>query len=268
MKKLLSLALCLALLCGLAACGAADPSDVAASLAKAQETAAGLKSAKVDMSRDMSYTIVTGDDRMDVTTNMDMSTETVAEPLTAYATMNLDIMGIDMDIYYYIRQEGDGYAAYVSADGAEWTRQDLPEDQIAQYNAVESVEFYLSVADSFAYTGEEERDGVKLYRYDGELSGDQLGRAVELSGMDEMLSSYGAGADTVFQGSMPMSIWLDAETFAPVRYEFDMSQIVGGFMQGVFESEGAGLENSSVSVSLDLSEFDAIDSIEAPAGIE
>ena len=103
---------------------------------------------------------------------------------------------------------------------------------------------------------------------DGELSGDQLGRAVELSGMDEMLSSYGAGADTVFQGSMPMSIWLDAETFAPVRYEFDMSQIVGGFMQGVFESEGAGLENSSVSVSLDLSEFDAIDSIEAPAGIE
>ena len=266
MKKLLSLALCLALLCGLAACGAADPSDVAASLAKAQETAAGLKSAKVDMSMDMSYTIVTGDDRMDVTTNMDMSTETVAEPLTAYATMNLDIMGIDMDIYYYIRQEGDGYAAYVSADGAEWTRQDLPEDQIAQYNAVESVEFYLSVADSFAYTGEEERDGVKLYRYDGELSGDQLGRAVELSGMDEMLSSYGAGADTVFQGSMPMSIWLDAETFAPVRYEFDMSQIVGGFMQGVFE--GAGLENSSVSVSLDLSEFDAIDSIEAPAGIE
>ena len=156
----------------------------------------------------------------------------------------------------------------MSADGAEWTRQDLPEDQIAQYNAVESVEFYLSVADSFAYTGEEERDGVKLYRYDGELSGDQLGRAVELSGMDEMLSSYGAGADTVFQGSMPMSIWLDAETFAPVRYEFDMSQIVGGFMQGVFESEGAGLENSSVSVSLDLSEFDAIDSIEAPAGIE
>ena len=149
-----------------------------------------------------------------------------------------------------------------------WTRQDLPEDQIAQYNAVESVEFYLSVADSFAYTGEEERDGVKLYRYDGELSGDQLGRAVELSGMDEMLSSYGAGADTVFQGSMPMSIWLDAETFAPVRYEFDMSQIVGGFVQGVFESEGAGLENSSVSVSLDLSEFDAIDSIEAPAGIE
>ena len=109
---------------------------------------------------------------------------------------------------------------------------------------------------------------IQLYRYDGELSGDQLGRAVELSGMDEMLSSYGAGADTVFQGSMPMSIWLDAETFAPVRYEFDMSQIVGGFMQGVFESEGAGLENSSVSVSLDLSEFDAIDSIEAPAGIE
>ena len=48
---------------------------------------------------DMSYTIVTGDDRMDVTTNMDMSTETVAEPLTAYATMNLYIMGIDMDIY-------------------------------------------------------------------------------------------------------------------------------------------------------------------------
>ena len=267
MKKLLSLALCLALLCGLAACGAADPSDAAASLAKAQEAAAGLKSARVDMSMDMSYTIVTGDDSLDVATTMDMSTETVAEPMTAYTTMNLDIMGIDMDIYYYVRQEGDGYAAYMSADGVEWTRQDLPEDQIAQYNAVESVEFYLGVADSFTYTGEEERDGVKLYRYDGELSGDQLSQAMELSGMDEYLSSYGAGAGTVFEGSMPMSIWLDAGTFAPVRYEFDMTEVVGGFMAGVFEAEGAALENSSVSVSLKLSEFDAIDSIEAPAGI-
>ena len=42
-------------------------------------------------------------------------------------------------VYYYIRQEGDGYAAYVSADGAEWTRQDLPEDQIAQYMTVDGI---------------------------------------------------------------------------------------------------------------------------------
>ena len=39
-----------------------------------------------------------------------------------------------------------------------------------------------------------------------------------------------------------------------------------GYRNGA-RPEGAALENSSVSVSLKLSEFDAIDSIEAPAGI-
>lgn len=72
MKKLLSLALALALLSGLAACGSgsADPSDVTASLAKAQEVAAGLTSAKTEMDIDMSYTITADGQNLDVSTTM------------------------------------------------------------------------------------------------------------------------------------------------------------------------------------------------------
>ena len=238
MKKLLSLALALALLSGLAACGSgsADPSDVTASLAKAQEVAAGLTSAKTEMDMDMSYTITADGQNLDVSTTMSMSTEVIMEPMTAYALVSMDVMGVQMDVYSYVRQEGEGYVAYASLDGTNWTPQEL--------------------------------DGVKLHRYDGELTGDMLNEAVELSGMDTMLSSYGVNGDTVFEGSMPMSIWLDAETFAPVRYELDMSQVIAGYMQGMFEAEGASMENASILVSIRLSELNAIESIETPAGIE
>lgn len=269
-EKLLSLALALALLSGLAACGSgsADPSDVTASLAKAQEVAAGLTSAKTEMDMDMSYTITADGQNLDVSTTMSMSTEVIMEPMTAYALVSMDVMGVQMDVYSYVRQEGEGYVAYASLDGTNWTPQELTEDQLAQYNAAQSVEFYIRAAQGFKYSGEEELDGVKLHRYDGELTGDMLNEAVELSGMDTMLSSYGVNGDTVFEGSMPMSIWLDAETFAPVRYELDMSQVIAGYMQGMFEAEGASMENASILVSIRLSELNAIESIETPAGIE
>lgn len=270
MKKLLSLAFALALLSGLAACGSgsADPSDVTASLAKAQEVAAGLTSAKTEMDMDMSYTITADGQNLDVSTTMSMSTEVIMEPMTAYALVSMDVMGVQMDVYSYVKQEGEGYIAYASLDGTNWTPQELTEDQLAQYNAAQSVEFYIRAAQGFKYSGEEELDGVKLHRYDGELTGDMLNEAVELSGMDTMLSSYGVNGDTVFEGSMPMSIWLDAETFAPVRYELDMSQVIAGYMQGMFEAEGASMENASILVSIRLSELNAIESIETPAGIE
>ena len=268
MKKLLSLTLCAALILSLAACGGAGPSDVAASLAKAQEAAAGLRSVQSDMDMDMSYTIITQGEALDVTTTMSMSTQSIMEPLTAYSVISMDVMGVEMDVYSYVVQQGDSYAAYASLDGAEWVAQELPEEQLAQLDTMQGAKFYLSAAEGFAYGGQEELDGQKLHRYDGELSGDFLSQAVEYSGMDTLLSSYGASADTVFEGSMPMSIWLDAETFAPVRYELDMSQVVSGFLQSMFAEQGAEMEDASVLVSIRLSNFNSIDSIEAPAGIE
>ncbi len=118
-----------------------------------------------------------------------------------------------------------------------WTPRSRRRTEAGQYNAAQSVEFYIRTQ-GFKYSGEEELDGVKLHRYDGELTGDMLNGLWALRHGHDALQLRRQRRHGV-RGSMPMSIWLDAETFAPVRYELDMSQVIAGYMQGMFEAEGA-----------------------------
>ena len=71
-----------------------------------------------------------------------------------------------MDVYSYVKQEGRGLCRLRQPRRNELDPQELTEDQLAQYNAAQSVEFYIR-AQGFKYSGEEELDGVKLHRYDG-----------------------------------------------------------------------------------------------------
>lgn len=266
MKKLISLALCLALILGLAACGGSGFEDA---MAKAQAASAELKSMHVDMDMNISYTMSAEGQSVEMPVAMSMSMDTLTDPMTSDSLVSMNMYGMEFSARSYIRQDGDKYTAYTSVDGGStWSSQEVPLDDISQYDAAKSLDFYLSAAESFTLTGEEELDGVKALRYDGAITGDKLNEAMALTGADDMIASTSGAEATSFTGSMPMTIWLDSESYLPLRYDLDMGEIMTNYMQQAMgETEGVTLDSVTATVSMRLSNFDAISELPAPEGI-
>lgn len=266
MKKMLSLALSLVLLLGLAACG----NSFEDAMAKAQAASAELESMHFDMTMEMSYSISADGQSIDMPVSMDMSMDVINEPFKCDGTVTMDMMGVQANARSYITSDSDGsYVSYTSADdGATWQTQTLDEDQLGQYDASKSLEFYLDAAESFSLTGEEELDGVKALRYDGAITGDKLNEAMALTGADDMISSTAGTEAPSFEGSMAMTIWLDSESYLPLRYDLDMGEIMTNYMQQtVSGADGVTIDSVIATVSMRLSNFDGISDIPVPEGI-
>lgn len=266
MKRTISLALCLVLLLGLAACGGNDFEDA---MAKAQAASAELKSMHVDMDMNMAFSMSAQGQSVDMPISMSMAMDVINEPLECDSTVSMNMFGTEISTRSYVTEVDGSYMAYASSDGgATWLSQPISEGGLGQYDAAQSLEFYLSAAESFSLTGEEDLDGVKALRYDGALTGDKLNEAMALTGADDMVASTTGAAAPSFEGSMPMTIWLDSETFLPLRYDLDMGEIMTSYMQqSVDESQGVTVDSVTATVSMRLSNFDGISDIAAPEGV-
>lgn len=158
MKKLISLALCLALILGLAACGG----SVLRTHDQGPAASAELKSMHVDMDMNISFTMSAEGQSVEMPVTMTMSMDTLTDPMTSDSTVSMNMYGMEFSSRSYIRQDGDKYTAYTSTDGGStWSAQEVDVGDISQYDAAKSLDFYLGAAESFTLTGEEELDGVK-----------------------------------------------------------------------------------------------------------
>lgn len=271
MKKALILALSLSLVLSLAACGSSAPGeDVSSDFARAQEAAAALESVHMDMDMNISFAISGGGQSVEMPMTMAMSMDSITEPMVCDSTISMNMFGAEFAARNYIEQDGESYVSYSSADnGATWTPQEMAESDLGRFDATGSIGFYVDIASNgFTLSGTEELDGVKALRYDGAVSGEQLNEAMALTGADEMLSAATDVQGATFEGSMPMSIWLDSESFLPLRYDMDMSEIMSAYMQASLgETEGVTVDVVTAAVSIRLSNFNCIDSIARPEGI-
>lgn len=202
--------------------------------------------------------------------SMDMSMDTINEPLTARATMNMNVMQQPVSVEYYVERSGEGYMMYANMDGGGWEAAAVDETELGQFSAVEGVEFYLQCASAFEKVGEEEVRGATASRYDGEIPADMLSEAIERSGAYDMFESLGVSGESTdgLTSGMGLSIYLDNETGLPVRYVIDMTDLMREMMDTTLSAVGAGdamsWEIGEASVSVTLSDFNGIDAIEIP----
>ena len=89
-----------------------------------------------------------------------------------------------------------------------------------------------------------------------------------LTGADDMIASTSGTEAPSFTGSMPMTIWLDSESYLPLRYDLDMGEIMTNYMQQtVSGADGVTIDSVIATVSMRLSNFDGISDIPVPEGI-
>ena len=263
--RILAAAIALLLAISLSACGDSFESAMARALSEMQD----VESLHMDMVMGIDMSLSAEGQTIDLPISMDMSMDTINEPLTAHATMNMNVMQQPVGVEYYLEQSGENYQMYANMDGG-WESMSMDETELGQFSAVDGVEFYLQCASAFEKVGEEEVRGATASRYDGEIPADMLAEALERSGAYSMVEGLGVSEDSTegLTSGMGLSIYLDNETGLPVRYDIDMTDLMREMMEATLAAVGAGdamsWEIGEASVSVTLSEFNGIDAIEIP----
>ena len=264
--RILAVAIAILLALSLSACGDSFESAMTRAVSEMQD----VESLHMDMVMGIDMSLSADGQTLEMPISMDMSMDTINEPLTARATMNMNVMQQPVSVEYYVERSGEGYMMYANMDGGGWEAAAVDETELGQFSAVEGVEFYLQCASAFEKVGEEEVRGATASRYDGEIPADMLSEAIERSGAYDMFESLGVSGESTdgLTSGMGLSIYLDNETGLPVRYVIDMTDLMREMMDTTLSAVGAGdamsWEVGEASVSVTLSDFNGIDAIEIP----
>lgn len=258
------LALVMAL--GLTACsgGGSAAETPAQVMEKSQEAMKDVKSLHYDM--DMAFGMTLQEQTMNVESNM--SVDYVLEPMTMKMDMHMSLgeMG-DQDMTTYLVTEDGNAVMYIKDQNGSWTKSSVGDlSSLDQYNATASMDLYLSSTENFTENGTETINGKEAVRYDGVIAKDDMEEVLEASGMLDQLEDLNLGSSTAMLselGDLPVSVWIEKDTYYPVRYDMDMSEL----MQKMFEQMGGaemGLTISDVKVSMVMSQMNEIGDITLP----
>lgn len=278
MKKGIAVLLAALMLAGvwLVSCGERSPEEL---WAASKENIIAAKSARLYMTTDMAFAL------QGETTSMTMKMDEACtqNPLSAAVNMTIDTGSLgEMDTAMYLVQEGGEYVSYTKISGSilgdadtGWSRSRIDAADLAQYNAVDSAKLYLDVLDSFQFAGKAAINGHSTIRYNGEVTGQDISKLLDTLGDDvsTMLSSAGASTMADLFSSLdgiPVSVWIDQKTALPVRYEMDLSHMVNQLMSkmiealGNLDSETVDFQVSKASVTVECSDYNAVDPITVP----
>ena len=158
--RILAVAIAILLALSLSACGDSFESAMTRAVSEMQD----VESLHMDMVMGIDMSLSADGQTLEMPISMDMSMDTINEPLTARATMNMNVMQQPVSVEYYVERSGESYMMYANMDGGGWEAAAVDETELGQFSAVEGVEFYLQCAYAFEKVGEEEVRGATASR--------------------------------------------------------------------------------------------------------
>ncbi len=266
-RKLLTLLLVFCMVFALAACGNKDMSD-ADVMKQATENMNALKSMTAETSMEMVFSM--GEDSMTMTS--EMTQKVINDPISMEIVMNM-VMGFggetqEMESTVYAEADGDNLITYTQMEG-DWYKMTQPGlEALEEYDTTKAMGTYLEAIQNFKKTGTEDVAGVKADKYEGVITEDYFQTVLEESGLDEQFGFDGEDSATLKElfegiGEMPITIWIDGEKLLPVKYYFDMTNMMSALMKNMGADE-EGLAIDKVILSMVLTGFDNVDAIDIP----
>lgn len=244
-------------------------------IVKAQESLQNIESMSYTLTMDMEMSGEGQTMRMMTLAGVDY----IREPEQMKMEMTSKINGVGgINMTSYMTQTDGIYTMYSGLDMGEqtfWQKAELENmDFYTQYNAESNLELYLSCAESFEAAGEGTlSNGMETIRYNGIISGDQLEKVIKNAGISSQLESMGfdtSMTQAMFRelGDLPVSIWIEKDTYMPAQYEMDMTDIMQGMMSGMMKSLGddttTDITVDRVYISMTVQSVNDVNHIEIP----
>ncbi len=269
-------ALTLTLGLGLTACGgtapaAETPEEV---LTKAQEALAGVTSMGYDMTMDLSM----GAEGETLAISTVTRADTVLSPLAMKAEMEIDLgdLGGTTSMTIYAKEQDGSYLTAVGTpdEAGQMTWQSSSMDALGELenlSGADSMQLYLDSIQNFTQGESETVNGVEATRYDGVILGEDLSEVIAASGALSQLDSLGMGEmSELFKGmgDLPVSLWIAKETYYPVKYEMDLTEMMQSILDKTLSEQlGAdiGLTVEQAALSMTIRDINQVGEIEIPA---
>ena len=266
-SKFLAMALIICLIASFSACGEKSTND-ADVMKAAMENMEALNSLTAETTMDM---VMSMDDEI-MSMTSEMTQKVINEPLAMEMIMDM-VMQIGgesqkMQSRVYAEAEGDNLITYTEVDG-QWYKMTQPGlEAMKDYDSTASMATYLESIQNFKKVDTEDVAGVKADKYEGVITEEYFQKILDESGVGEQLGLDGADAETLKQlfegiGEMPIAIWVDGERLLPVKYDFDMTEMMSSMMENMGAAE-AGLSIDKVTVSMTFTGYDNVDKIDIP----
>lgn len=246
--------------------GQKNPEDI---LERSREAVENIQSLHYDTVLELSLTA------QDQT--MDMTTTTAVDYITSPAAMKLDFSvslgeGSDTaDTTLYLVAENGIAAMYMGTDegsGMQWTREEVELEELERYDAVSSLNLYLSKGTDLVQGENEVIAGKETLRFDGVVAREDIEAVLHASGMLETLGqldlSDGSTALAELE-SLPLSLWIEAETYYPVKCELDMTPLLKLLMKQSFAGQLEGVQITRAVGSTTVGKIDAVAPIQPPS---
>lgn len=218
-KRLIALVCVLMMLLSLAACGG-EPTPPPDPLETAMENLKTVENLQAEAKMDMSMTV--NGETVDTKSTMDITY--FLDPLHMMIGMDMSAAGESMAMNMYYEQREDGIEIYME-DAENWYYGGKVEFDDADtleaygYNPEELMGDYTYTAD-----GTEEVDGVTLYKYTCELTGEAMQEAMNSSGAMSSMGDTGMSAEDMEEilksldgTSIKVSVWISEANMLPVR---------------------------------------------------
>ena len=269
-------ALTLTLGLGLTACGgtapaAETPEEV---LTKAQEAMADVTSMGYDMTMDLSM----GAEGETLAISTVTRADTVLSPLSIKAEMEIDLgdLGGTTSMTIYAKEQDGSYLTVVGTpdEAGQMTWQSSSMDALGDLenlSGTDSLQLYLDSIQNFTQGESETVNGVEATRYDGVILGEDLSEVIAASGALSQLDSLGMGEmSDLFtgMGDLPVSLWIAKETYYPVKYEMDLTEMMQSILDKTLSEQlGAdiGLTVEQAALSMTIRDINQVGEIEIPA---
>ncbi len=187
----------------------------------------------------------------------DVSMTAFTNPAKLRMIVSMETAGQNVDVEIYSEETAGGTAMYFF-DGTSWSAQTMNSDQYAktvgEYDVQASLGEYLKSFEGVALTGAEQRNGMDTLRLDGILNRDAMKEILnQESGLSDIVKSSGGqitqtDVDAIFAAleDVPVTLWLDAKNYNPVRYEMDLTSSMSGVYQSLFSALDMGEDMLSV----------------------
>ena len=269
-------ALTLTLGLGLTACGGTAPAEETPEevLTKAQEAMADVTSMGYDMTMDLSM----GAEGETLAISTVTRADTVLSPLAMKAEMEMDLgdLGGTTSMTIYAKEQDGSYLTVVGApdEAGKMTWQSSSMDALGDLenlSGTDSLQLYLDSIQNFTQGESETVNGVEATRYDGVILGEDLSEVIAASGALSQLDSLGMGEmSDLFtdMGDLPVSLWIAKETYYPVKYEMDLTEMMQSILDKTLSEQlGAdiGLTVEQAALSMTIRDINQVGEIEIPA---
>lgn len=249
-NKLISLTMVVIMMFSVAACGGGNGGNEGGEVSQQQSTAPTpeeiVKAAEekmqeatsVESNMTMDMVMTSQGQTVNMKTNMDMISFT--DPMKLKMDMTIDMgeqLGGTQMMQFYADETDGNMTMYMNMMGS-WYKQNVPEEQLAQYDTKENLSTYLDNSTGFTEAGTEQVNGEDATKYDGVITGSQMNEVLKASGalddLEPMLAGTDLDASTIYEDlpDITMSIWVNAEQY-PVKYEMDMTAMMQGLMDKV-----------------------------------